>query len=305
MRYFFNNLLKDKLRIYQILSLLLFILSMLATGTALFFGYQSQRLKEYSPEEEMAMPTQDIPYYNQIMSLTEPLQYSGLQTLLRDDVNLYLDFTARKWQLKNIHRFDEQGNIMLEENRYGLCGELASFTYPKIKSLLGPNYDIEFMQVAESGFFLQPQSSHMALVIHEQKTDKTFLLDPSFHRYGLLQDFDDYLFYGTRKNLDFMIEKTKDIVLDVDNGTPVLIRNNRIAFLIIEAVDEKFNKDNFSIAIMATKRHHYAGRYVFMVRKKDGMIEVLENKIIAEKIFPPDVYKRLCQKILFWVSNYE
>jgi hypothetical protein len=294
---------QDKLRAYKTLSFLLAFVSIAAVTAAFFFAHQDQKQHQEITEDDIPSPAKDAPFYNQVMSLIEPLQYSGLQALLRSEVSLQVDFVTHTWQLKNIHRFDRDGHIMLDENRYGLCGELASFVYPKAKSLLGPEFDIEFAQVAESGFFLQPQSSHIALLIHDRKTEKIFLLDPSFHRYGRLESFDNYLFYDRRGQLDFMTNQATDVSFDVESGTPILIRNNRIVFLTVEELDGKFNENNFTIALTATKRYHYAGRYVFLVRKKDGELEVLENLGLAEKIFPLETYKKLTQKILFWATN--
>ncbi len=304
MRNPFMTFFQDKLRLYKTLSLMLALISLLAIMTTLFFALKPhQKAHEETVAEDLSLPTQEIPFYDEITSLIEPLQYSGLQALLRDDVSLHIDFVTHQWRLKNIHRFDKNGHIILDENRYGLCGELASFVYPKVKSLFGGKFDIEFVQVAESGFFLQPQSSHIALAIHDQRTSATFLLDPSFHRYGPIQDFDNYLFYGHQEKLDFMVNQTTDVIFDIMSGTPILIRNNRIVFLTVEEVDGKFNESNFAIALTATKRYHYAGRYVFLARKKDGELEVLENLSLAEKIFSLDDYKKLSEKIISWVIN--
>lgn len=296
---FFGN----KLRVYKTLTILFAVTSVVTLAALLLLARHPQKqYPEEAAEEKPSLPEKDIPAYHQIMSLIEPLQYSGLQALLRDDVSLQVDFVTHTWSLRNIHRFDKDGNIILDEDRYGLCGELASFTYPKVRSLLGQQFDIEFVQVAESGFFLQPQSSHIALIIHDKRTDLAFLLDPSFHRYGPLQDFDNYLFYDRQKQLGFAINRTKDVTFEVESGTPILIRNNRIIFLTVEEVDGKFNENNFAIALTATKRYHYAGRYVLLVRKKGGELEVLENLPLAEKIFPIETYKKLAQKILFWAA---
>jgi len=304
MRLFLNTLFKDKLRSYQILSLLLAIVSIMALGVAIFFAYQSQKQRENSTIENISPPTKNIPMYDQIMSIVEPLQYSGLQALLRDDVSLQIDFDKPAWHLKNIHRFDHEGNILLDENRYGLCGELASYTYTKIAPLLSPLYNIQFSQVAESGFFLQPKASHIILLIQDKSDpSKIFLLDPSLANYGLIDNFDNYLFYGNRDNLEFVKEQEKDVTFPVDGGTPIFIQNNDILLLTVEAPEGKFDKENFAIAITATQRFKYSGRYVLIVRKTQGKIEFFENPYLAKQLFSPENYQALKNKILFWIEN--
>ncbi len=304
MHHFLHSLFKDKLRSYQILALLLAIISILSIGAAFFFAHQIGKQQEDSVTETISPPTNGIPQYSQIMSIISPLQYSGLPTLLRNEVNLLINFTTQTWQLTNIHRFDKNGNLILEEGRYGLCGELASYTYTKIAPLLEPQYAIKFHQVAESGFFLQPQSSHIILMIYD-KTDptKTFLLDPSFARYGPLDSFDNYLFYGNRDNLEFIENQDKDITLPIDGGTPILIKNDRILLLSVETLDGKFDHKNFAIAITATRRFKYSGRYVLIIRKTEDNVDFFENTYLATKLFDQKTYQDLKNKIIFWVNH--
>jgi len=299
----FQSLLIDKLRFYRLLSLALTFISLISITAAIFFFSAQENENNPMVSDISPRSTNDVPKYRQIMSLICPLEYSGLPSLLRKDVNLKIDFQARRWRLENIHRFDNDGQIILDGNRYGLCGELAAYTYAKINPLLESDYTIQFARVAESGFFLQPQSSHIALVIANKKTRKLFLLDPSFHRYGPLKEYNNYLFYEYRGDLPFLTAQEKDITFEVDTGTPIFIRNDMIIFLTVESVDEKFDKENFTIAITATRRYHYSGRYVFLIRKKDGQEETFENTILAKKLFFPEDYKNLITGILYWEKN--
>jgi len=303
MHRFLDTLFKDKLRFYKFLSIVLSAVSIAAMGTAIFFMSQSQKQHEDFAIKNVSSTTKKIPQYSQIMSIIKPLYYSGLQALLRDDVNIQIDFMAHAWYLKNIHRFDNEGNVVLDEGRYGLCGELASFTYSKIKSILGPQYEIIFAQVAESGFFLQPQSSHIALLIKDKNTSELFLLDPSFHRYSPVEDCGNYLFYNYHEALDFVTNQTKDVGFEIDSGTPIFIHKDTLLFLTVETSEGRFDEQNFAIAIAATRRYQYAGRYVLLITRKDGKINVFENPNLVKQLFTKEVYDALYQKILSWAVS--
>ena len=303
MRLFLNTLFKDKLRFYQILSLLLAIISIIAIGSVLFLSIQSQKQQESSDLENTSPSSKNIPMYDQITSIVAPLKYSGLQALLRDDVSLQIDFDEPAWHLKNIHRFDENGDLLLDENIYGLCGELAAFVYPKVKPILGPLYDIKFVQVAESGFFLRPQSSHIALQIINTKTSEAFLLDPSFHRYIPIADSTNYLFYDYLDSLDFIVDKIKDVKFSIGIGIPISIHKDIIIFLTVEGSEGRLDKENFSISVAATRRYQYAGRYVFSITRKEGNINTFENPLLIKQLLKEKTYKALYKKIFSWVSS--
>lgn len=303
MRDFRNTLFKDNIHFYKILSLLLGILSIIMAVLTLRLYLQFQKQQESSIIENPSVPNKKIPMYNEIMSIIDPLQYSGLQALLRSDVSLQIDFTTRLWRLTNIHHFDQEGNIILDENRYGLCGELAAFVYPKIKSILGPLYSIDFARVAESGFFLQPQSSHIALQIKNKATSEAFLIDPSFHRYSPLSACGNYLFYGYQDSLSFVTNQIKDLEFEVNTGIPIFIHKDMLLFLIVETSEGRFDEQNFVIAVAATRRYQYAGRYILLITRKEGKISVLENTNLIKQLFKKEVYEALYQKILLWASS--
>jgi hypothetical protein len=94
------------------------------------------------------------PHAEEVADLIRPLRYSIAPILLRPDVRIDLDFANRKWHIRNLHRFDDHGRIVLEQGRYGVCGELSAYAYDRLKQIFEPErYALSLIRVAESGFF--------------------------------------------------------------------------------------------------------------------------------------------------------
>ena len=155
-----------KIFIYQI------VVFFLVVGISVL-SYQNWQLRQHLEGGESRGPDsvpalQDAPYYKEIMDIIRPLDYSVIPSLvLQSNIKLSIDFTNKTWSLLNFHQFDSNGNIILDYGRYGLCGELASYTYNRIKYFFNDRYVIKFAQVSESGFFLTPNSSHAVLIIYD------------------------------------------------------------------------------------------------------------------------------------------
>lgn len=241
----------------------------------------------------------DAPYCVEVKEIIKPLRYSGLSNLLLPDVKITINFIARTWSLLNIHRFDKEGKVALAEGRFGLCGDLAAYVYDKIRPLFGREYDIDFIRVAESGYFLDPRASHIALLITRQSFfgSELYLLDPSFYRYGKESDFDEYLFFDKMQELAFVKNQTKDEIFNVGAITPILIRKEYIVGLIVDEQAGKFDKDNFIVAITATRRFKYSGRALLTLRKIDGRDEMQENTYLAGIILGSETYNKLRERL--------
>ena len=270
----------------------------------------SKKITESTPKQhgplspESHSQQQQLPHYNQIMEIIRPLRYSGLQSLLRPEVKIQLNLGENTWTLKNIHRFNQDGTIIIEDKKYGLCGELAAFTSRRIQSLLSDQYHIQFIKAAESGFFLGPKASHIVLQITPQKSPNTdFILDPSFQRYDTKENFDDYLFYEQFDELSFLTNKEKDVYFPVGHGTPVLIHNDILVSLGIEKVNNQFDAQNFSIALSMTRRYKFSERYLFALRKNAGKTEWFENKVLIQEAMTPIEYSTLRLRLLQWFAD--
>ena len=101
-----SSSLNHRLRFYQGLSLVLLVVSLAASGLAIFYaaGPKTQAPAETPILSENLI----IPEYDAIMSLLKDLRYSGIPSVLRKDLDLAIDFENKKWFLKNINRFDEK-----------------------------------------------------------------------------------------------------------------------------------------------------------------------------------------------------
>lgn len=239
------------------------------------------------------------PYHKEIEKIIEPLRYSGVKRFLDPSVCISLDFENETWRLHNIHKFDNKGQIILDESRYGICGELAVYAYQKIRPIFGDRYKISFLGSAESGFFNSVRASHVVLRIVEPSflSPTVYILDPSFRRYGRIDEFEDYIFLEV---IDprYMLDTAKtDEVFPVGNTSPLLIRKKSLMQIVVERNGDKFDKNNFVLALTATKKHKFAGRYVFALRKNEGKIETFENKMLANQLLKHEEYEALCARL--------
>jgi hypothetical protein len=235
-----------------------------------------------------------LPHYDEVRKIIEPLRYSGLQMLERPDVSLGFDFNNKTWTLYNLHRFDAAGNLILEDGKSGTCGELAAYTYKYVRPLFDDGYDIKFAKVLQSGYFLSPKTTHIALYIIRKAgllgKDKVYIIDPSFHKCGPISDFEDYMFLDVTDELDFVDQKKTDITLPVFNQVPLLIKKDYLMGFVVEDNGGVFDENNYTIALTLTKKYNFAGRYVFALRNNNGRKEEFENKILVQSFLSEEEY---------------
>lgn len=248
----------------------------------------------------------NLPCYDEIQKIIKPLGYNGIERLKHDDVRIDLDFSSQTWRLCNVHRFNSEGKILLEGGRFGICGELAQYTYEKILPLLGDRYKINFVRAAESGYFLAPRASHFVLIITEKKpfSPKTYLLDPSFRRYGLIGDFDEYIYFEILENIPGMENKSPDEVFPIGWGVPLLIKRGALIMIEVERNKGKFDKDNFAIVLTATKQNRYSGRLVFSIFKEEGNFNTFENTNVIYGALSENEYAQLKKILLNLAKKY-
>lgn len=232
--------------------------------------------------------TEKLPFYKEITEILSPLEYSGFFAYGRNDTTVSVDFLNQAWTVHNVHRYDPKGRILLDQNRYGVCGELASYVRDKIRSFSGDKFGIMFAQVTESGFFPGPKPTHIVLVIQEKSTRKMFVIDPSLHRYGSSKDLQEYLYFGFSNELAGIKNHETDVQFEADRGAPVLIRNGYIASIYVGNCEGKFDEDNFTIAIRAIRRFKYTGRTLLSLRKKEGQIQIFRDKELIRQVFSPE-----------------
>jgi len=282
----------------RILKWLCFFLSAAVAGL-IWFILSSRAAPEVdkSYKQQEAVP----PFRKEVGSIIGKLVYSGLPMLEQKDVSVSIDPENRLWTVRNIHRFDEDGNLVLEGGRYGTCGELASYTYKYVKPLFSGAYDIQFVRAVQSGYFQTPKATHMVLFITPaggaRGDNDIFVLDPSFHRYGRLDEFEDYLFHERMANVGFVEDKERDMTLPISTAFPLLIKKNYLLAIVVEDVNGAFDKDNFVIAVTVTKKYNFAGRYLFAIRSVNGNRQVFENRLLSKNLLEEKEYEDLKARI--------
>jgi len=243
------------------------------------------------------------PYYDAIMKIIDPLEYSGVPVMVKPQVTLSVDFNRRTWTLHNIHEYDSQGNIILEQGRYGLCAELSTYLFEKIKPMLEGRYEIKFAMVAESGFFPGGQSNHIVLLLVDKSGKEIFLIDPSFHKYARLKELSGYRVLNIQDTLSFVKDKSVDVFFGVDQAIPLYIKNDFLLSFSVTSVDGKFDKDNFIFVIAANQRNGFDGRDIVMIGRHNKEFEDFENKEFLNKLLTPEEIKVLFDKLKSWIEQ--
>jgi len=243
------------------------------------------------------------PFYDPIMKIMDALEYSGVPVMVKPQTNLTIDFSQRSWTLHNIHGYDHQGNIILEQGRYGLCAELATFLYEKIRPMLDERYVIKFAMVTESGFFSTNQSNHIVLLMIDRSDNQVYLLDPSFHQYALMKDLHDYHVLNIQDSLSFVKDQSHDVSFGVDQAIPLYIKNDSLLSFSVTSVDGKFDKDNFIFVISANHRYKFASRDIVGIGRRNKEFEDFEDKALLDQLLTPDEIKTLFDKIRIWIEH--
>lgn len=282
------------LRKIRILSLVLFLACVVIIVFTAYF-LKGRGLLEANATTQLLKP----PYAAEVKRIIDPLRYSGIQMFKEKDIYLTLDFDRMIWVLHNVHSFNDSGELILPEDRYGTCGELSAYTAVKIRPIFKNDYNIQFVKAAQSGYFLSPKASHIVLKITKKTDgDEVYILDPSFHRYGPKHEFEDYLFFEEASSLDFIENKIKDIVQPFNNLLPILIRHDYLVGFTVENRNNKPGQKDFILGLTLTKKYNYAGRFIFALRKYNGNKEIMENKKLASEVLSEEEWKVLKQKII-------
>lgn len=249
------------------------------------------------------LPAPLPPHYDEIMKIIDPLEYSGVPVMVRPQVSLSLDFEHWHWVLHNIHEYDSQGTVILEQGRYGLCAELATYVFEKIKPLLDARYEAQFAMVTESGFFAKGQSNHIVLLLVDKTDKQVYMIDPSFHKYGVFKDFKEYQVVNIQDSLSFVKDRSHDLSFNVDQAIPLYIKNDALLSFSVTSVDGHFDKDNFILVIAANRRYKYAGQDIVVVGRRNKEFEDYENKAILNQLLTPQEIKVLFDKLKSWIHE--
>ena len=223
--------------------------------------------------------------------------------MVKPQVTLSVDFDKRTWTLHNIHEYDSQGVILLEEGRFGLCAELATYVFEKIKPLLDGRYDVKFAMVTESGFFSADQSNHIVLLLMDKSDNQIYLIDPSFHKYARMKDLPEYHVLNTQDTLSFVKDKSHDVFFSVDQGIPLYIKNDSLLSFSVTSVDGKFDRDNFILVISANRRYKFSGRDIVVIGRHNKEFEDFQDKNTLNQLLTAGEIKILFDKLKIWFEE--
>ena len=246
-----------------------------------------------------------LPYYDEIMKIMEPLEYSGFQVVVKPEVTLSIDFDKRSWTLHNMHQYDAQGRIVLEQNRYGLCAELSTFVFDRLVPIISSRYELKIAKVYEEEFFSIQQSNHITLLMHDKEDQRTYLIDPSFHSYGMVENFSKYTIKSIQGLLTFTKEKSKNDSFLVNEAMPLFIKNDLLASFSVTSVDGKFDKENFLFALSVNQRNKFFGLNIVVFGKYNGKLESFENKVFLEKLLSQSQRDLLNKKLREWLLQIQ
>lgn len=248
-------------------------------------------------------PKNDLPFYEAIMGIIQPLEYSGFPVMVRPQVNLSVDFDRRAWSLQNIHDYDAQGGIILEQGHYGLCAELATYLYEKLKPMLDARFEVKFAMATESGFFSAENSNHIVLLMVDRASHEAYLIDPSFHKYAKIRDLPEYHVLDIQDSLGFIKDKSHDVSFFVDQAIPLYIKDDFLLSFSVIAVDGKFNRDNFLFVVSANRRNKFWGRDILAVGRRRGQLDDFEDKFLLQQLLTADQIKILESKFNDWLQQ--
>lgn len=252
--------------------------------------------------------TEDAPFFREnaplssfVESLVTPLRYSGIQAFMRKNVSIKLDFENNRWFIINKWQYDDQGQVLLDDGKYGVCGELVSYTYQKIKDAFEKEgYQIRVAAVSESNYFpSMTRTTHYVLkIFDEHDSDEHFILDPSLKRYGHFLDFEDYIFSEEFSPASFFKAARTDSVFEIGSATPLLIHNEFVVNFAVREQNSRFTPENFSMGIYATKRYHYSGRPLFWIFNNNGKSVVGEYEGFGKALLGNEQYEMLRRRII-------
>jgi len=281
----------------------LLFFQVLSLALALALGYHVFRSRQMSArpipnDDEPTWVDPSAPYASDVKKIIDPLGYSFLPILSRSDVQLRPDFKNEIWILTHIHLFDQKGQVALQDDRYGLCGDLAAYAYQKVEPLLRDHYTVRYVRAAESHYFPAPLNTHYVLSVIDQKDPRrVFILDPTFKRYGPLDQFDEYLFFEHLSSLRFMARQERDNIEIVNRAIPVLISRTIKLSLIVLIENGQFNEKNFSVGILATHKNTYMPRTIYRTGVSDGKRFEKESAEDVSKLPATEDYTTLKRRV--------
>lgn len=246
-----------------------------------------------------------LPFAEQINALMAPLEYSGVPLLLRPQVGLSIDFNKRSWTLHQIHEYDQQGRVVLEQGRYGLCAELSAHVRDRLETVIDDNFSVVYAIVNEKLFFPSKESNHIALLMADRKAHETYLIDPSFRQYGRVRELANYTVLSVEDQLGFIKHRLPDDSFLIDQAMPLFIKEGLMVSFAVTSVNGRFDKGNFLLVISVNSAQDARGLDIFVVGRKEGQLQDYQTKFLVDRLLSADEQKALLLKFKIWLKAIE
>ncbi|MDE2491017.1 MAG: hypothetical protein KGM24_09215 [Elusimicrobia bacterium] len=247
--------------------------ALLALALAALAGWNAWQWAQENLADDLGWAEVDpsAPAAAEIKKIIAPLRYSALIPILAPDIRIAIDPAKRTWTIRNIRTYDAAGNVTLDQDRYGICGELAAYTLPRIRKILGKGYAAEVIRTSESGYFPAGTSQHFIILITDlSQPDHVYILDPSFHRYGPAYRFKNYAFFAPDRS--FLADRNPDMVNPVATGVPLVIRRGYLLLLGVVPVNGKFDAGDNALKLTLFKKNEYVGQDVLRYVRVGGRV---------------------------------
>ena len=247
------------------------------------------------------------PLYKEVKALMDPLEYSALETFVSERGSLVFDFKNKQWIIKNIRQFNENGDLVLMDDRYGTCAELSIYMYDKLRSIFDSRfYDLEIVETSESSYFPYPHGVHYVLILTDYSNifPQEYIIDPSFNRYAHISDFDDYII-NRELFLNPTLSGDTDQNEDISRFTPLIIRKNHLISLLVGSINEKFDPNNFIIQVLIKRKYFYNPKQLITFQKLNGNFSIIENRELSMIYLKDKEYMALKEKILSSLREQE
>ena len=233
-----------------------------------------------------------IPQEKAVWKFFSEIEYSTFDVFNDKDVRLAVNFEKQIWLIKGYFKFDSNNNILLNDNS-GACLELAIYAFVELEKDLGRYYRVQFAETLESSTFNNANSRHWVLLLTLKSNGEQFILDPSFKRFGRIDDFDDYRITNLYDRVPVEIVKDGHNRLSIADGAPIFIKKGNLIGLIVRPVNKKFDRNNFSLGIYAKKPFKFKGHFIYNIGLKDGAYFEMLNEENAKEFLTSEQLKSL------------
>ncbi len=247
-----------------------------------------------------------LPYEEEIRMFLDSLEYSALEDLSGKDAYITLDFENELWTLNNIFSYDTDGKLANTRTRRGVCTELCQATYEFIKKLFGDEYRISFLKGNENIFFSSEGGvgpTHYVIKVTPPDSfwgkRESLIIDPSYKIYDYLGKVQGYTFSEEMDSIDVFRNKARNITLPVGINYPLLLLEEKdyMLSLVAKKVDGKFNEENYSLVVFATKKALSESTPLILFVVRNGEFTAVKDDELIKQILDIQTARNLIDTV--------